>query len=98
MVAQVTRRAPAQEVALDPAVDVVTRSELEEQLAQLRAVLGQVDEVYLDVLMLFTGPQLTYDEIAPRPGHPRGHGPLPDVPRPGATPGTDGRPRAIPRR
>jgi RNA polymerase sigma-70 factor (ECF subfamily) len=30
----------------------------------LRAVLPKVEEIYLDVLMLFTGPQLSYEEIA----------------------------------
>ena len=64
MVAQVAQRAPAEQVAFDPASDVVTRSELEDQLVHLRAVLPQVEEIYLDVLMLFTGPQLSYEEIA----------------------------------
>ena len=64
MVTQVAQRAPAEEDALDPAADVARRSELGDQLVQLRAVLPQVGEMYLDVLMLFTGPQLSYEEIA----------------------------------
>jgi RNA polymerase sigma factor (sigma-70 family) len=64
MVARVGQRAPAEEVVLSPEADVVARSELEEQLVRLRFVLPQVDDVYLDVLMLFTGPQLSYDEMA----------------------------------
>ena len=64
MVVRVAQRAPAEQIALDPAADVATRSELEDQLVQLRAVLPQVDDNYLDVLMLFTGPQLSYEEIA----------------------------------
>lgn len=64
MVAQVAQRAPAEQDTLDPAADVATRSELGHQLVHLRAVLPQVEEIYLDVLMLFTGPQLSNEEIA----------------------------------
>ena len=64
MVTRVAQRVPAEEVALDPAGDVVARSELEDQLVHLRAVLPHMDDMYLDVLMLFTGPQLSYEEIA----------------------------------
>jgi RNA polymerase sigma factor (sigma-70 family) len=64
MVAQVAQRAPAEQVVLDPAADVAANSELHDQLIRLNAVLPLVEEKYLDVLMLFTGPQLSYDEIA----------------------------------
>jgi RNA polymerase sigma factor (sigma-70 family) len=64
MVVRVAQRAPAEQSALDPAADVVTRSELDDQLVRLRAALAQMDDTYLDVLMLFTGPQLSYEEIA----------------------------------
>ena len=64
MLAQVGQRAPAEQVVLSPDADVVARSELDHQLARLRTVLPQVEDVYLDVLMLFTGPQLSYEEIA----------------------------------
>jgi RNA polymerase sigma factor (sigma-70 family) len=64
MVAQVGRRAPAEQVVLSPDADVVARSELDDQLTRLRSVLPQVEDRYLDVLMLFTGPQLSYEEMA----------------------------------
>ncbi|HEY3844813.1 MAG TPA: RNA polymerase sigma factor [Acidimicrobiales bacterium] len=64
MVARVTQLI-AGEQATEPAPDEVAGPhERQDELDRLQSVLSQVDEKYLDVLMLFTGPQLSYDEIA----------------------------------
>jgi RNA polymerase sigma factor (sigma-70 family) len=64
LVARVTQFIGGDE-ALDPAPDEIARPQgRQDEMARLQSVLSQVDEKYLDVLMLFTGPELSYDEIA----------------------------------
>ena len=72
MVGRVTQGIPRDNDLSDVADDVVSRHELEDQFELIRTLLSQVDEKYLDVLMLFTGPQLSYEEISRALGIPVG--------------------------
>jgi RNA polymerase sigma factor (sigma-70 family) len=72
MVARVTRHASTEHDDIGADDDAVARHELDHQVAGLRVVLPRLEEKYLDVLTLFTGPQLSYEEIARALGIPVG--------------------------
>jgi RNA polymerase sigma factor (sigma-70 family) len=72
MVRRVTQGAARDEGGSDVADDVVARHELADQFALVRTVLAQMEDKYLDVLTLSTGPQLSYDEISRALGIPVG--------------------------
>jgi RNA polymerase sigma factor (sigma-70 family) len=72
MVRRVRQGISPDDALVDVADDVVSRHELEDQFELVRSALSQVDEKYLDVLTLFTGPQLSYEEISRALGIPVG--------------------------
>ena len=56
----------------DAADEALGRVELEDSAKGMAAALRAVDPTYLDVLLLLTGPQLTYEEITHVLGIPVG--------------------------
>ena len=72
MVGRVVQRAEREQAVPDAADDGVGRVELDDRVEGMAAALRAVDPKYLDVLLLFTGPQLTYEEIARALGIPVG--------------------------
>lgn len=72
MVGRVARRATREQTVPDAADEALGRVELEDSAKGMAAALRAVDPTYLDVLLLLTGPQLTYEEIARALGIPVG--------------------------
>ena len=64
MIGRVGATASRDHLAPDTADEVVARLDRENVVQQMRTVLALLDDKYADVLTLFTGPQLTYEEIA----------------------------------
>lgn len=62
MIGRVTERAPLDHVAPDVTDEMYSSLYFRSQT--LRSALSGLDPKYLDVLMLFTGPQFTYEEIS----------------------------------
>jgi RNA polymerase sigma-70 factor (ECF subfamily) len=64
MVGRAVQRKSTELTNPDIADDVVVAAESDRQVALMKSVLSRIDAKYLDVLTLFTGPQLSYDEIS----------------------------------
>ena len=96
MVGRVMQRATPEHTMPDAADDALAHVESENRVEGMAAALRAIDPRYLDVLLLVSGPQLSYEEIARRARDPRRHRPLPAVPWEGATAGTATGVRAIP--
>ena len=72
MVGHVVQRATHEQTVPDAADDALGRVELADRVEGMAAALRAIDPKYLDVLLLLTGPQLTYEEIARALGIPVG--------------------------
>ena len=72
MVGRVVQRATHEQTVPDAADDALGRVELADRVEGMAAALRAIDPKYLDVLLLLTGPQLTYEEIARALGIPVG--------------------------
>jgi RNA polymerase sigma factor (sigma-70 family) len=72
MVGRVVQRATREQTVPDTADDALGRVEFEDRVEGMAPALRAVDPKYLDVLLLLTGPQLTYAQIARALGIPVG--------------------------
>jgi RNA polymerase sigma-70 factor (ECF subfamily) len=64
MVGRVMQRATPEHTMPDAADDALAHVESESRVEGIAAALRTIDPRYLDVLMLVSGPQLSYEEIA----------------------------------